>query len=132
MATVAKPTTPATNSVAEKETVTASLDSAFGAALIAAGIGAFVLGIMVILNEANVANISNSLKWVGPVGPLSGKVGISVIFFLLSWVGLHFAFRTRAVKLTTSFVTSLVLVALGLLLTFPPIVQALKHVLTGS
>jgi hypothetical protein len=117
-------------SVAET-TVTASLDTAVGAAFLASGIGSLVLGLAVVASEVSPA-INTFLRWVGPVGPLSGKVGLSVIAFVLSWVGLHFYFRGRTLKLTTSFAVSLVLIAFGLALTFPPVFYWLHSVLVPN
>ena len=95
-------------------------DRAMGASMIAAGVGSLVLGIGVVLAETN-ADIKKFLNWVGPVGPLSGKTGLSVIAFILSWVILHYAFQRRAISLTRSFIVTIVLLVLGLALTFPPI-----------
>ncbi len=116
---------PATHS-AERATV--GLDSAVSAALLAAGIGSLALGVFTVLNETSPA-INSFLRWVPPVGPLSGKVGMAVLAFVISWVVLHYAFRTRPVKLATSYRWSLLLVALGLLLTFPPVFVFLNSIL---
>jgi len=115
------------SSVSES-TAVASMDTAVGAAFLASGIGALVLGLAVVGSEVSPA-INSFLRWVGPVGPLSGKVGLTVIAFVGSWVGLHFFFRNRTLKLTTSFTVSLVLLALGLLLTFPPVFYWLHSIL---
>lgn len=90
------------------------------AALIAGGIGAAVIGLMTVLNEAS-AGISQSLNWYNPVGPLSGKTGIGVIAFFLSWIVLHFALRGKNVNFSRAATIAFVLLAIGLLLTFPPI-----------
>jgi hypothetical protein len=106
-----------------QETVEVSaVDRAVGAAFISSGIGSTVLGIMIVLTEipANIA-FKNSLAWNPGVGPLAGKTGVAVIAFLVSWVALHFIFQKRAVSLITSFIITVVLVVIGLLLTFPPI-----------
>jgi hypothetical protein len=97
-----------------------SLESAVGAAFIAGGIGSTVLGLGVIGAETN-ASIKTFLTWNAGVGPLSGKTGVAVIAFIISWVILHYVMRNRVVSLTTSFILCLVLTALGLLLTFPPV-----------
>jgi hypothetical protein len=89
------------------------------AAYLAAGIGAFMMGVMTTLSEAS-ASISNGLRWSKPVGPLSGKVGVTLIIYLLSWVILHFALRGKNVKLANFMSISLVLLVLGFLGTFPP------------
>ncbi|MBN8621292.1 MAG: hypothetical protein J0L63_20430 [Anaerolineae bacterium] len=95
-------------------------DRAMGASMIASGIGSLVLGIAIVLAEVN-ADIKTFLTWNTGVGPLSGKTGVSIIAFVISWVILHYAFQRKAISLTTSFVVTLVLVVLGLLLTFPPV-----------
>jgi hypothetical protein len=45
---------------------------------------------------------------------------VAVIAFFVSWVLLHFAFQRRAVPLMTAIIIGGVLLALGLLFTFPP------------
>jgi hypothetical protein len=107
-------------SVPAAEKAVSSVDSAVGAAIIAGGIGSTVLGIFVVGAEAS-AGIKSFLNWYNPVGPLSGKTGLAVIAFIVSWIGLHFYMRERSIKLMTSFSIGLGLIVLGLLLTFPPI-----------
>src|SRR5262245_30730454 len=107
--------------VKEDVEVTA-MDTAVGAAFIASGIGSTVLGLMVVGAEAS-TTFKDSLAWVKPVGPLSGKTGIAVIAFIVSWLLLHFGMKGRAVKLTTSFTIAIVLIVLGVLLTFPPVFE---------
>jgi hypothetical protein len=100
------------------------LDREVGAAFIASGIGSFALALMIVLTEMKAgAGLKSFLVWVGPVGPLSGKTGVAVIAFVVSWVVLHFAFKTRAVTLTRSFIIAVILVVLGVLFSFPPIFE---------
>jgi hypothetical protein len=103
------------------------------AAFLAAGIGAAVLGLMVTLAEAFPANAEtgevsffdfSTLYGIGSgVGPLSGKVIIGVAAYLLSFLVFGFAWRGREVNLRRTFVLSIVLLALGFALTFPPIFE---------
>jgi len=104
----------------ETGTEISAADRAMGASMIASGIGSLVLGIAIVLAEVN-ADIKTFLTWNSGVGPLSGKTGVAVIAFIVSWAVLHYAFQRRAISLTTSFIVTLVLVVLGLLLTFPPV-----------
>ena len=96
------------------------------AAFVAAGIAALVLGIFVPLNEFSPA-ISGFLKFdanfgLGKgVGPLSGKAGMAVIAYIVSWVVLHLAWRRREMNFRNVLLASLILVGLGFALTFPPI-----------
>jgi hypothetical protein len=100
------------------DTAVSAVDAAVGSAFIASGIGSTVLGLMVVLAEAS-ENFANSLKFVAPVGPLSGKTTIAVIAYLVSWVLLHFTIG-KNIKLNTAFTITLVLIGLGFLMTFPP------------
>lgn len=99
------------------------------AAFVAAGIASLVLGIFVVLNEMS-SDISSFLQFdknfgLGSgVGPLSGKVALAVIAYVISWVILHLRFRDQEVDFRKAFIASLVLVGLGFLLTFPPLFQA--------
>ncbi len=96
------------------------------AVFLASGIGCLVLGINVVLNELG-GDISKFFAFdknfgIGSgVGALSGKVIVAVIAFLVSWLVLHFLWRGKEVRFGTIFTVSLVLVAAGFLLTFPPV-----------
>lgn len=103
-----------------EESQASTLESAVGAAFIASGIGSVVLGLTVIGAEAN-PNINRALTFNSGVGTLSGKTIVTVIVFAVSWVILDIIFRDRPMKLASSFVITLVLLAIGLLLTFPPV-----------
>lgn len=104
------------------------------AVMIASGIGSFVIGIGVILNEYSAAikgaigvdfnaflQFDKNFGLGAGVGPLSGKVILAVIAFVVSWLLLHMAWRRRDVNLGRAFAATLILVALGFALTFPPI-----------
>ncbi len=110
--------------VSEKEISVA--DRAVGASMIASGIGSLVLGLAIVLAEVS-EGAKSAMTWTSGVGPLSGKTGYSVIAFVVSWVVLHYAFQRKAVSLTTSFIVTVILVVLGLLLSFPPIFLAFGH-----
>lgn len=99
------------------------------AAFLAAGIGSLVLGIFTVLAEASVdikafLEFDKNFGLGSGVGPLSGKVGVAVIAYVVSWIGLHLALRGKEVRFRTAFIASLVLVGLGFALTFPPLFKA--------
>ena len=96
------------------------------AAFVATGIGELVLGLMVTLAEMNAAirsflDFSKSYGLGNGVGPLSGKVAVAVVAYIVSWVVLHFLWREKEIQFRTWFGTALALVAIGFALTFPPI-----------
>jgi hypothetical protein len=104
------------------------------AAFLAAGIASLVIGIGVVLNEASATiksaigidfnaflQFDKNFGFGSGVGPLSGKVGLAIIAFVVSWVLLHLWLRGKEVNFRTGFVAALVLVGLGFALTFPPI-----------
>jgi hypothetical protein len=90
------------------------------AAILAGGIGAFALGLFTILAEA-----SSGFKVLATlnagVGALSGKAVFTVIVWLASWAGLHFALRSKHFDVTKALLIALVLVAIGVVATIPPV-----------
>jgi hypothetical protein len=90
------------------------------AALLAGGIGAAVLGIATLLVEVVGDAVKKPLTWNNGVGALSGKSGVGIIAFLVSWVVLHYILKDKETKFGQIAVIALVGLALGLLFTFPP------------
>jgi hypothetical protein len=101
------------------------------AAFVAAGVGAFVLGLTVTLAEAFPADaVAKEVSFFdfsklygigGGVGPLSGKVIIGVAAYLISFIVLGFLWRGREMRLRPVLMVAFILLALGFALTFPPI-----------
>ena len=88
------------------------------AAMLAAGIGASLFGLIVTIAD-KVAPFSTALNWYSPVGPLTGKVVLGVAIYLISWVVLHSLWRGKEVNFSQISRIALVLLAVGLLFTFP-------------
>jgi hypothetical protein len=88
------------------------------AAMLSAGIGAFTMGLMTTASEAS-ADLANALKFYGPSGPLSGKTTVAIIVWLVSWLILGSIWKNKDSNLRSIFTWTLVLVGLGILLTFP-------------
>ncbi len=92
------------------------------AAVLAAGIGCFVLAALAVAAEKS-ARLKSGLIFYEVTGTLSGVTTAAVLVWLLTWGILEWRWRKRAVPLGPTTATALVLLVLGLLLTFPPIVD---------
>ncbi|MQA92455.1 MAG: hypothetical protein GEU90_19880 [Gemmatimonas sp.] len=93
----------------------------YGAALasfLAAGIGAFAMGLVSVLNEAGIF-VAPTLY--GPAGGVTGRTALAAALWLLSWVVLHYRWRDRPVEPRRVFAITLILIALGIVGTFPPV-----------
>lgn len=87
------------------------------AALLGAAIGAFAVGFWVILSEAG---IFAAPTLYGPAGGVSGRTTFGVISWLIAWGVLHARWKERRVEPGRVFTWSLLLIVVGLVLTFPP------------
>ncbi|MFG3497998.1 hypothetical protein [Streptomyces sp. NPDC047928] len=92
------------------------------AAVIAAGIGCAVLGLLTTLAEAS-GWVKDALQWSDAVGPLSGKTGLAVVVWLATWVVLHLVLRDKPYETVRALVIGSVLIALGVIGTFPEFFQ---------
>jgi hypothetical protein len=93
------------------------------AALVAAGAGVFVTGLLTTLASAS-SRVGATLNWWSPAGPLSGKTGVGIIVWLVAWVVLHAMYKQRDVALARPLLCTWILIALGFLGTFPPFFEA--------
>lgn len=93
------------------------------AALLAAGVGVFVTGLMTTLAEVS-PGLRSSLNWWNPAGPLTGKTGVGVTLWLVAWVVLHTMYKNREVDLSRAMRWAWILILLGFLGTFPPFFEA--------
>ncbi len=93
------------------------------AAFLSAGVGAVVLGLLVVLAEASEA-IKEALDLYAPVGPLSGKTTFAVLAWFVAWGLLHAALRGKDPEPRKVFIWTGILFAIAVLLTFPPVFLA--------
>ena len=93
------------------------------AALLSAGIGSLVLGVMTTGAQVS-APLRTLLTLDAGVGPLSGKTTAAVLAYLVSWALLAVYYRRRDVPLRPIFAATFAMVALGVLLTFPLFFEA--------
>ena len=88
------------------------------AALLASGIGVTVLGLLTTLATAS-TGIKNALVINAGVGPLSGKTIYAVAAMFASWLVLGVVMRGKRYNERPLFIATFVLIALGILGTFP-------------
>jgi hypothetical protein len=96
----------------------ADTNGAAMAAVLAAGIGSVAMGAVVLLNEAGLVAAP---ALYGPAGGVTGRTTLATVVWLLVWRVLHGRWRSRDVAAGTVFRWTVVLVALGILATFPPL-----------
>jgi hypothetical protein len=95
-----------------------STNGLVAAAMLAAGIGCFFLGLNTSLAQGSKA-IGGMLNFYNPVGPLAGKTIVALVVWLAAWGVLASTWRDREVSFGKVYKVTLILVALGLLGTFP-------------
>jgi hypothetical protein len=108
----------------EKSSMENKIDKPNGpvaAALLAGGIGCAVMGVVTSVNLiAPTTAFSKWLVWYLPVGALAGKSSLAIIAFLLAWVVLGLLWRRKELRFSKIAVISFILLAVGLIGTFPP------------
>lgn len=92
------------------------------AAILAGGIGCFALGAFTTLAEAS-TTVKDWLDVRSEVGPLSGKTVGAVVVWLVAWAVLHVVYREKPFETRRALTIALVLVALGVVGTFPTFFQ---------
>jgi hypothetical protein len=88
------------------------------AAFLGAGIGAFAMGAVVLLNETG---IFAAPALYAPAGGVSGRTTLATLVWLIAWGVLHNRWKAREIPPGRVGVVIFVLVALGVLGTFPPV-----------
>ncbi|MGH8637690.1 MAG: hypothetical protein ACREUZ_11215 [Burkholderiales bacterium] len=88
------------------------------ACFLAAGMGAFAMGLVVLLNEAG---IFAAPTLYGPAGGVSGRTTLATIAWLVAWGVLHHRWKNREIVSHRIVVVTVILIWLGILGTFPPV-----------
>lgn len=94
-------------------------NGAGAAALLAAGLGAATLAVLSIVAD-HVPAIRSAMIFYTPTGPLSGVTTTAVAVWLLCWLLLDLAWKRRSLG-HWPILAGLGLLALGFILTFPPL-----------
>jgi hypothetical protein len=99
------------------------IEGVAAAALLAAGAGAFVLGLLTTLAEASTGT-NDFLQFNDRVGPLSGKTVIAAVAYFAALLVFAPLFRGRQLALRPVLIAAVILLVLGLVGTFPTFFQA--------
>jgi hypothetical protein len=95
------------------------------AAILAAGIGSAALGILALSNDAFPA-VNHLLTFYTPTGGLSGVSTMAVVVWLVAWFVLARRWATMTVALARINLVAFALLAVGVLLTFPPVMDVIQ------
>jgi hypothetical protein len=90
------------------------------AAMLACGVGVSMFGVLVLLGEAR-PGLAGALNLIDSVGPLSGKVALAIVIWLVSWAVLHKVWGRSQVGFRKISWVAFALIIAGFALTFPPI-----------
>ena len=99
-------------------------NGAAAAAILAASIGCFVLGVLAVAGDGS-KTVAHLLTFYLPTGPLSGVSTMAIVIWLITWMLLARLWGARTVAITKVNVAAFVLLGVGLLLTFPPFADLL-------
>ena len=90
-----------------------------GAAILSAGAGCAFLGILAVAADVS-KPLARLLTFYPPTGPLSGISCTAILLWLVTWFILAKRWKTRTIAIAKVNVVAFLLLALGILLTFPP------------
>jgi hypothetical protein len=90
------------------------------AAILSAGIGSFAVAVLAIAADKSTW-LKSVLVFYRPTGVLSGVTTVAILVWLITWVILERYWRKRTVALRLISLVALALLAVSLLLTFPPV-----------
>jgi hypothetical protein len=102
----------------EPSTTLVAVNGAAMAAVLAAGIGSFAMGSVVLLNEAG---LFAAPALYAPAGGVTGRTTLATIVWLIAWGLLHARWKLREVPPGPVFTWTVVLVVIAVLGTFPPV-----------
>jgi hypothetical protein len=91
-------------------------------AILSAGIGIFTLGVSATLKAAS-QTIRTILSFYPPTGPLSGQTTAAIVIWMVTWIVLHNRWKKQEVNFSKVFTITLILIALGMLIAFPPLFE---------
>ncbi len=108
-----------------QDTISPRLPNGAGAAAaVSAGAGTAVLGLLTLLTDKSPA-MKAALIFYKPTGALAGVTTVSLVVWIVSWIVLHLLWAKKEVAIQKIVAIAFLLLAVGLLLTFPPFLDAI-------
>ena len=89
------------------------------AAILSASVGSLLLGILAVAADGS-KRLAALLTFYRPTGPLSGVTSVAIVGWLVVWSIVAIRWRTKTLPISKINVLAFVLLAIALLLTFPP------------
>lgn len=101
-------------------------DGPAAAAIVAAGVGIFTLGLVTVLSEASVMvhDFLGSMDFGQGVGPLAGKTILASAAFFVSWGILGYLWKAKDQDIKRMFWIGMGLGIVGAVMTLPPVFTA--------
>ncbi len=118
-------TTPKEKHTTSSQTYVHVATGAAAAAFISSGIGALVLGLLT-TGSVIIPGLKGALNLWNPAGSLTGKSTFAILAWLVSWLIMSTVWKDKEMDLGKSFIITLILIGLGVLLTFPPVFEAFE------
>jgi hypothetical protein len=97
-------------------------NGAGAAAVLAAGFGSAMLGVMSFAGDKWPA-VKTAMVWYKPTGALSGVTTVAIVAWLVSWAMLEGLWRGKNVAVGSVSTIAFGLLGIGFLLTFPPVMD---------
>ena len=94
------------------------------AAILAAGVGAFSLGVLSFIVDA-APTLKPRFALFAPAGPLSGVSTAAIALWAIAWIALSALWSRRNVNLSLVNGAAFLLLSLSFILTFPPLADLL-------
>jgi hypothetical protein len=95
------------------------------AAILAAGVGCFLIGLFALIGDAY-APAATFFTFYAPSGPLSGVTTSAIVIWLALWYTLARLWHSKTVRMWWVNLLAFLLLALSLFLTFPPFMDFLQ------
>jgi fluoride ion exporter CrcB/FEX len=100
------------------------LNRSGAAAVLAAGIGSFLVGVFAVAVD-KMPSLSRLFNIYKLTGPLSGVTTAAILCWLLVWATFELLWRKQNIAIGLVIAIAFVLLGLGILLTFPPVADLL-------